>query len=104
MTPLPIDYPLEKQCESLFKDLAWDEIDQKTLDLLTTEDSNISKEKEVHIIPQPTVAIQRFIIKLADLNKDTCKKGKVVKAADHGGMTAMMAALGKKKKKKKGTS
>ena len=101
MRPLPIEYVLDKQAEAMLESLTWEDVETKTVELYDDDMFAGKSSRDVLFIPQPMVAVQRFVIELADLNKDSRKKGKIVKAADAGGVTAMMAALNKKKGKKK---
>ena len=101
--PLPISYEIAAlgDVTDFDEDTTWDDLDKQTVSL--KNQSGVEVEQDVYIVKQPIVMISQFAVELADLNKDARKKGKIVKAADIGGATAMMSALGKKKKKK-GTS
>ena len=103
LRPLPIDFVVTKSWETILDDLTWDDVAVQDLELPKSDDDQMKEKKQVIIIRQPTVTVHRLLIELADLNKDARKKGKVVKAVDTSGATAMMAAMNKKKKKK-GTS
>ena len=96
---LPIEYEVEKMNPSM------EDVELNDLESVTIKERNNSMESEtkVWILPRPTFVLQRFIIRLADLNKDVRKKGRIVKPADVDKTIAMMSALNKKKGKKKKT-
>ena len=105
LAPLPIEYPLTALEDDIFDfddDMKWSDLQKKKIRLL--DDNGMGVEQEVYAVPQPHMVVQRFVIELADLNKDAFKKGKVIKAVNVKGATAMMNAMGRKKKKKKGSS
>jgi len=98
MEALPIEYDVEKMIPKI-EDL--DVGDLETLSYKTKDSVGQTIDHTVCVLPRPTFVLQRFIIRLADLNQDVRKKGRIVKAADVDEAVAMMSALNKKKKKKK---
>jgi len=98
MEALPIEYEIEKM---ITKNEDLEVGDLETLSYKTKDSHGQTSEHTVYVLPRPTFVLQRFIIRLADLNQDVRKKGRIVKAADVDEAVAMMSALNKKKKKKK---
>jgi len=95
---LPIEYDIEKMTPKP-EDIELGDLE--TLTYKTQDNVGQVTTNTVYVLPQPTFVLQRFIIRLADLNQDVRKKGRIVKAADVDEAVAMMSALNKKKKKKK---
>ena len=102
--PVAIEYVLENRYNYMVDELTWDDLETTKLSLPNSDTDSMVVEKDVIIVPQPTIIVQRLVIELADLSKDAHKKGRVVKAADVSGATAMLQQMGGKKKKKKATS
>ena len=112
MQPLPIEYALDKRREQIIQDIQengnwadleddFDNVEKVTWNLPET-DGGMDEKKDVYLVAVPYNVVHRFVIEIADSNKNSIKRGKAEKQADVQGMTAMMAAMGTSNKKKKG--
>jgi len=92
--PLPIERKIEKMVPNV-NELDWDDV--KTHNC-TVKENGVDVPKQLAVLPVSMFVLQRFIVRLADLNQELSKKGRIVKPADAEQTAAMMSALDRKEK------